>query len=195
MCGYPPCAQRASGTSSRRIVSRDQEGVGESRTSCSSFSLQVKLHVRQKPQSNTASVLNSRQHWTGRPRFELPPAPGESLSSFRRCLQAQFEPPEPEARTSRRRCEVGHLAFHGGPSHLDLFDPKPTLEKLAGQPMPASSLVVPLRLWGQGRMRSCRHNGRSSSMARAASGFLTGIRRSPRMWTTLPSSARVGLTG
>src|SRR5229473_1766774 len=28
--------------------------------------------------------------------------------------------------------------MEGGPSHLDLFDPKPALEKLAGQPMPAS---------------------------------------------------------
>jgi hypothetical protein len=26
----------------------------------------------------------------------------------------------------------------GGPSHIDLFDPKPTLKKLAGQPLPAS---------------------------------------------------------
>lgn len=30
------------------------------------------------------------------------------------------------------------LFMEGGPSHLDLFDPKPMLEKLAGQPMPAS---------------------------------------------------------
>ena len=28
--------------------------------------------------------------------------------------------------------------LEGGPSHLDLFDPKPALEKLAGQPMPES---------------------------------------------------------
>jgi hypothetical protein len=28
------------------------------------------------------------------------------------------------------------LFMEGGPSHLDLFDPKPELEKLAGQPMP-----------------------------------------------------------
>ena len=28
--------------------------------------------------------------------------------------------------------------MEGGPSHLDTFDPKPMLEKLAGQPMPAS---------------------------------------------------------
>src|SRR5688500_10657710 len=30
------------------------------------------------------------------------------------------------------------LFLEGGPSHIDLFDPKPALEKLAGQPMPAS---------------------------------------------------------
>src|SRR3989440_7368085 len=30
------------------------------------------------------------------------------------------------------------LFMEGGPSHLDLFDPKPALEKLAGQPMPDS---------------------------------------------------------
>ncbi len=30
------------------------------------------------------------------------------------------------------------LFMEGGPSHVDLFDPKPMLQKLAGQPMPAS---------------------------------------------------------
>lgn len=30
------------------------------------------------------------------------------------------------------------LFMEGGPSHIDLFDPKPELAKLAGQPMPAS---------------------------------------------------------
>jgi hypothetical protein len=30
------------------------------------------------------------------------------------------------------------LFMEGGPSHLDIFDPKPELEHLAGQPMPAS---------------------------------------------------------
>ena len=30
------------------------------------------------------------------------------------------------------------LFMEGGPSHLDLFDPKPMLDKLAGQPMPES---------------------------------------------------------
>src|SRR5436190_23842494 len=30
------------------------------------------------------------------------------------------------------------LFMEGGPSHIDLFDPKPKLNELAGQPMPAS---------------------------------------------------------
>jgi hypothetical protein len=30
------------------------------------------------------------------------------------------------------------LFMEGGPSHIDLFDPKPTLNQLSGQPMPAS---------------------------------------------------------
>lgn len=30
------------------------------------------------------------------------------------------------------------LFMEGGPSHIDLFDPKPEIERLAGQPMPAS---------------------------------------------------------
>src|SRR5438128_880444 len=30
------------------------------------------------------------------------------------------------------------LFMHGGPSHVDLFDPKPDLVKYAGQPLPPS---------------------------------------------------------
>ena len=37
-----------------------------------------------------------------------------------------------------RAKSVIFLFMEGGPSHIDLFDPKPTLEKLAGQPMPES---------------------------------------------------------
>ncbi len=39
---------------------------------------------------------------------------------------------------SPRAKSVIFLFMEGGPSHLDLFDPKPALLKLAGQPMPAS---------------------------------------------------------
>lgn len=37
-----------------------------------------------------------------------------------------------------RAKSVIFLFMEGGPSHLDLFDPKPELERLAGQPMPES---------------------------------------------------------
>ena len=45
------------------------------------------------------------------------------------------------ARTSHiapRAKSVIFLFMEGGPSHVDLFDPKPALAKLAGQPMPVS---------------------------------------------------------
>lgn len=35
--------------------------------------------------------------------------------------------------------------MHGGPSHVDLFDPKPDLTRLAGQPIPASFGMVMTR--------------------------------------------------
>jgi hypothetical protein len=35
---------------------------------------------------------------------------------------------------------VIHLFMNGGPSHLDTFDPKPELEKLAGKPLPRANL-------------------------------------------------------
>src|SRR5712691_3573187 len=41
------------------------------------------------------------------------------------------------------------LFMEGGPSHVDLFDYKPLLEKLAGQPMPAS-FGRPLTAMGTG---------------------------------------------
>ncbi len=37
------------------------------------------------------------------------------------------------------------LFMHGGPSHVDLFDPKPELIKLAGKPIPASFGMVMTR--------------------------------------------------
>src|SRR5688500_3214163 len=37
------------------------------------------------------------------------------------------------------------LFMHGGPSHVDLFDPKPDLAKYAGQPLPDSFGMVETR--------------------------------------------------
>ncbi|HTE17743.1 MAG TPA: DUF1501 domain-containing protein, partial [Armatimonadota bacterium] len=54
-----------------------------------------------------------------------PAAPGNLL--------AARKPPLPA-----RADSVIFLFMEGGPSHLDLFDPKPELQRLAGQPLPQS---------------------------------------------------------
>ncbi len=45
--------------------------------------------------------------------------------------------PQPSHQAPRAR-RVIYLFMHGGPSHVDLFDPKPELIKYAGQPLPDS---------------------------------------------------------
>lgn len=45
------------------------------------------------------------------------------------------------AKLGHHACQAKNIIFlfmEGGPSHIDLFDPKPLLEKLAGQPLPSS---------------------------------------------------------
>src|SRR6478609_4776317 len=37
---------------------------------------------------------------------------------------------------------VIHLFMNGGPSHVDTFDPKPSLEKYAGKPLPIANLAT-----------------------------------------------------
>jgi hypothetical protein len=44
-----------------------------------------------------------------------------------------------------RAKRVIYLFMHGGPSHVDLFDPKPKLRRLAGQPLPESFGAVMTR--------------------------------------------------
>src|SRR5262245_14454891 len=51
------------------------------------------------------------------------------------------KPPHFEPRVKR----VIWLFMHGGPSHVDLFDPKPELIKYAGQPIPESFGMVMTR--------------------------------------------------
>src|SRR5947209_15913037 len=50
-------------------------------------------------------------------------------------------PPHFQPRVKR----VIWLFMHGGPSHVELFDPKPDLVKLAGQPLPDSFGMVMTR--------------------------------------------------
>ncbi len=58
------------------------------------------------------------------------------------------------------------LFMEGGPSHLDLFDPKPELQRLAGQPLPASygKPITPMGVSGNallGTKRTFTRHGRS----------------------------------
>ena len=73
--------------------------------------------------------------------------------------------------TSRRRKSVIWLFMEGGPSHIDLFDPKPELERLAGQPMPASFGKVDHRHGHWQQLAHALASARSSSTAKAALGF------------------------
>ena len=63
------------------------------------------------------------------------------LSDAARCSSA----PSPQPRAPSRVKRVIWLFMHGGPSHVDLFDPKPDLIKLAGQPLPESFGMVMTR--------------------------------------------------
>ncbi|HVJ85474.1 MAG TPA: DUF1501 domain-containing protein, partial [Caulifigura sp.] len=51
-------------------------------------------------------------------------------------LESPFAPKKTHHEPRARR--VISLFMHGGPSHVDLFDPKPDLLKFAGQPIPDS---------------------------------------------------------
>ncbi len=57
---------------------------------------------------------------------------GESSAESASPLAPRLTHFEPRAK------RVIWLFMHGGPSHVDLFDPKPELTKLAGQPLPES---------------------------------------------------------
>jgi hypothetical protein len=66
-----------------------------------------------------------------------------------------------------RATRVISLFMHGGPSHLETFDPKPDLQRLSGQPLPASFGKVATRrqvkanplLATKRRFRPCGHSG------------------------------------
>jgi len=53
-------------------------------------------------------------------------------------LSGAEEITSPEPHFTPRAKNVIYLFMHGGPSHVDLFDPKPALTTYGGQPLPAS---------------------------------------------------------
>src|SRR5690348_1058068 len=51
--------------------------------------------------------------------------------------RADAETPHPKPHHAPKATAVIQLFMHGGPSHVDLLDPKPALEKYDGKPPPA----------------------------------------------------------
>jgi hypothetical protein len=72
-------------------------------------------------------VLAAMLHEHGWPRSAIGAPTGERRNSPLAPRQPHFPP---------RATSVIHLFMHGGPSHVDLFDPKPALHQYAGQPLP-----------------------------------------------------------
>src|SRR5688572_22571426 len=75
-----------------------------------------------------------------------------SLLANDRLLAAPLNPELRTLNPSRRphhapkAKSVIFLFMEGGPSHIDTFDPKPELEKYAGQPLPSSFKPVILAM-------------------------------------------------
>ena len=87
------------------------------------------------------------------------------------------------------------LFMEGGPSHIDLFDPKPMLNELAGQPLPASfgPVITPMGEVGVAAAglatRKWKQHGQSGTVGLR---LAAAHRRSAS--TTSPSSAPAGPT-
>ena len=62
-----------------------------------------------------------------------------AFARARRSRQARRKPSGGQGSALRSAGQVGHLIFNvGAPSSMDTFDPKPALNRLAGEPMPES---------------------------------------------------------
>jgi hypothetical protein len=68
-------------------------------------------------------------------------------------------PGRPAPHHPARAKSVIFLFMEGGPSHIDLFDPKPQLQQLAGQPLPSSfqPVITPMGEYDAPLLASKRH--------------------------------------
>ena len=80
-----------------------------------------------------------------RPRCSRPPLAARARGRGR-LARARNGPHAPvRAHFPAKARSVIYLFMHGGPSHLETFDPKPDLQRLAGEPLPASFGAVATR--------------------------------------------------
>ena len=85
-------------------------------------------------------MLPIAESWGTRRSFLAQTGIGLGSIAFSQLLAAEATAGEalPKPHFAPRAKQVIYLFMHGGPSHVDLFDPKPALEKYAGQPLPES---------------------------------------------------------
>ena len=87
-----------------------------------------------------------QHHWPVKTRREFFTHAGSGLAGI--ALSSLFNPQASAAGTDPLAPKVLHhpakaksviwLFMEGGPSHIDLFDPKPKINEMHGQPIPAS---------------------------------------------------------
>ncbi len=119
-------------------------------------------------------------------------APAETAA---RCAAANPLAPRPPHRPARARSVI-FCFMDGGPSHIDLFDPKPQLHKLAGKPLP-SSFAKPMTAMGSTAdtplLASRPHLQTAWPLRPVGQRLVSGNRHAaPTIW---PSCAAAGPTG
>ena len=89
------------------------------------------------PARSRREFLSEIRQWSRRNRAGFDACAGWAASGSTRGRARNPLAPKPPHHKPTAKAVIW-LFMEGGPSHIDLFDPKPELERLAGQPMPAS---------------------------------------------------------
>ena len=113
---------------------------------------------------------NLTHHWPVNTRREFFTQAGSGLAAIALASLLKAEDPlAPKApHVAPKAKSIIWLFMEGGPSHIDLFDPKPKLKELAGQPLPAS-FGKPITAMGTGNntlmpsQRTFRQYGQSGA--------------------------------
>ena len=113
---------------------------------------------------------NLTHHWPVRTRREFFTQAGSGLAAIALASLLKAEDPlAPKTpHVAPKAKSIIWLFMEGGPSHIDLFDPKPKLKELAGQPLPAS-FGKPITAMGTGNntlmpsQRTFRQYGQSGT--------------------------------
>lgn len=82
--------------------------------------------------------MNQLPHSSSRRSFLAQAGGGAGMLGYAMLANAEDHAGELKTHFVPRAKRVIWLFMHGGPSHVDLFDPKPALTKFAGQPLPES---------------------------------------------------------